>query len=271
MESVLRDLLKLRYEPVAVIWSNEKPSDASEFKPGKWGCVMWWFVSSAKGKVAVFSRETYGCWGGGVGLGFGNVYKDFPGGVECFCRFLSVGNKGNPVGDAVAEQIKPYVPNEFMEDFLNGEGYLASPEQVSKFIDSLPITDIPANYVIFKPLSKLNLNIETPKVVVFLVEPAQLSALVVLAHYNGDGRCRVFAPFSAGCQNIGIWAYTREDEDFHKGIIGLTDISARLNVKKQIGENFFTFAIPWEFYVEIEKYASQSFLTKPTWQKLISD
>ncbi len=271
MESRLKNFLRLNYDPVVVIWSIEKPSDAIEFRPGKWGCVMWWFVSAAKGKTAVFSRETYGCWGGGVGLGFGNVYKDFPGGIDCFCRFLSSGNVGNPAGEAVAEQIKPYVTNEFMENFLHGEGYLASPKNVSKFIESLPIVDIPAKYVIFKVLSQVDLNFDKPKVVVFLVEPAQLSALIVLAHYNSSGECRVFAPFSAGCQTIGIWAYPKDEKDIRKGVIGLTDISARLNVKKQIGSSFLTFAVPWEFFVELEEEAPQGFLVKNTWKNLISD
>lgn len=271
MESSIKELLKLKYEPVVIIWSNEKPTDALEFKPGKWGCVVWWFVSSAKGKTAVFSRETYGCWGGGVGLGFGNLYHEFPGGVDCFCNFLSCGNSVDIKGKNIAENIKPFVTSDFLEDFLDGEGYLASPEHVKKFIENLPIIDIPFNYVIFKPLSKVEPEIDKPKVVVFLVEPHQLASLVVLAHYKGDGKCRVYAPFSAGCQTIGIWAYSKEGEDERKGIIGLTDISARLNVKKQIGSNYLTFAVPWNFFTEMEEYAPKSFLTKRAWRELISE
>ncbi len=37
---------------------------------------------AAKGRVVVFDRQTYGCWGGGVDLGFGECYKKFPGGVD---------------------------------------------------------------------------------------------------------------------------------------------------------------------------------------------
>ena len=46
-----------------------------------------------------------GCFGGGVGLGFGNQFKNFPGGEECFRHFLSVGNEGRPGGPELAEQI----------------------------------------------------------------------------------------------------------------------------------------------------------------------
>lgn len=269
MESSLCELLRLKYEPVAILWSDEKPEGALEFKPGKWGCVVWWFVSAAKGKIAVFSRETYGCWGGGVGLGFGNVYPDFPGGEDCFCRFLSTGNKNDPVGEQVSRRIQPYVTEEFLNDFLDGERYLSSPEVVKQFIATLPIMNIPYQYVIFKPLSRVDLSKEQPQVVVFLVNPNQLSALIVLAHYRGNGASRVIAPFSAGCQTLGIWAYERENEPL-RAVIGLTDISARLNVAKQIGYGYLTIAFPWRMYVEIEKDAPQSFLNRPTWNALIS-
>lgn len=270
MKTILSDLLSLKYEPVAIIWSNQKPERAIEFKPGKWGCVIWWFVSSAKGKTAVFSRETYGCWGGGVGLGFGNLYKNFPGGEDCFCRFLSTGNKGSPVGEGVAEQIKNFVTPEFLQDFLYGEGYFSSPEQVQNFIRALPIIDIPYDYVIFKPLSQVNPDIEQPQTVVFLVEPHQLSALIILANFRSKTMNRVIAPYSAGCQTIGIWAYTNDEEE-SKAVIGLTDISARLNVKKQIGDNYFTIAFPWELFLQIEKDAPDSFLKKETWRYLTKE
>lgn len=269
MKSVLCDLLSLKYEPVAILWSNEKPANAIEFKPQKWGCVVWWLVSSAKGKTAVFSRETYGCWGGGVGLGFGNLYKDFPGGEDCFCRFLSTGNKGHPVGEAVAEQIKDYVTPEFLEDFLHGEGYLSSPEQVQNFIQNLPIVDIPYDYVIFKPLSRVDKEKESPKTIVFLVTPNQLSALVVLIHFRNQTKPRVIAPFSAGCQTIGIWAYSNDDEEEPKAVIGLTDISARFNVKKQIGEEFLSIAFPWKLFLQVEEDAPNSFLIRETWKCLM--
>ena len=89
MESLIAKAIQLKYQPVALIWSNEKPADAMQFHEGKWGCVMWLAVHAAKGKTAVADIKTFGCFGGGVGLGFGNQYKNFPGGEEGFCHFLS--------------------------------------------------------------------------------------------------------------------------------------------------------------------------------------
>lgn len=272
METQLSSLLALKYEPVATIWTNQKPEHAIEFKPGRWGCVMRWFVSAAKGKTAVFSRQTYGCWGGGVGLGFGNLYKEFPGGEECFHGFLSTGNKGNPTGEAVAEKIKDFITPDFLQDFLYGEGYLSSPEEVRNFIQKLlPIRDIPYDYVVFKPLSQVDLQVEQPRVVSFLVRPSQLSALIVLAHFRNNTMPRVIAPFSAGCQNIGIWAYADDNDENAKAVIGLTDISARLNVKHQISDDYLTISFPWRMFLEVEENAPKSFLTKPSWKELIAD
>lgn len=54
----------------------------------------------------VFDRNTFGCWGGGVGLGFGNQYLNFPGGIECFYYFLSNGNENLEFGKRVAKNRK---------------------------------------------------------------------------------------------------------------------------------------------------------------------
>ena len=90
MKSTIAEAINLGIEPVALILTDEKSEGAIQFEPGKWGCVLSMFGAAAtKGRTAVFDRETYGCFGGGIGLGFGNTYKNFPGGEEGFCNFLS--------------------------------------------------------------------------------------------------------------------------------------------------------------------------------------
>ena len=81
MESNIASALNLKFNPVAIIWSDEKPKGALQFKQRKWGCIMSLFAQAAKGRIAVFDRKTFGCWGGGVGLGFGNQYVNVPGGI----------------------------------------------------------------------------------------------------------------------------------------------------------------------------------------------
>lgn len=269
MESRIAAALGGAYGPVAVVLADEKPDGALEFKPGRWGCVMFLFANAAKGKTAAFSAETYGCWGGGVGLGFGNAYLDFPGGVDCFAHFLSTGNEGWEQGRQVGEALKAQAGKEFARDFLGGEGYLKTPALVHRWLEELPIMEIASRFVIFKPLAHVDPDQETPATVVFLADPDRLAALVILANYARGGMENVIIPWAAGCQTIGILPFREARTDSPRAVVGLTDISARKYVRPLLGGELLTFAAPWRLFVEMEENVPGSFLEKPTWQALI--
>ena len=272
MESAIARAIQLKYQPVALIWSDEKPADAMQFSEGKWGCVMWLAVHAAKGRAAVADRKTFGCFGGGVGLGFGNQYKSFPGGEEGFCHFLSSGNAERKGGMETAEKIKPFMTKESYDNFLHGECYIKSPELVQKFLNSLPLTDISAKYVIFKPLSDIETAGEKPQTVIFFVNPDQLSALTVLANYGRGNNENVIMPYAAGCQNIGIYPYRESKSKNPRAVVGLTDLSARVYVRKLLGDpNLMTFAVPFSLFNEMEQNVPGSFLERHTWQSLLSE
>jgi uncharacterized protein (DUF169 family) len=271
MESKIAAALRLKYEPVALLWSDEKPEGAMQFAEGKWGCVMWLVASAAKGKTAVADIKTFGCFGGGVGLGFGNQYKNFPGGEEGFCHFLSSGNASRPGGAETAEQLRAFMTKESHENFLHGERYINTPENVRKFIDSLPITEIPARYVVFKQLSAVDLDREKPQTIIFFADPDQFSALTVLANYGRGDNENVIIPYAAGCQAIGIYAYREAQSARPRAVAGLTDLSARLYIRKQLGEaDLLTFAVAFALFEEMENNVSGSFLERPTWQALVA-
>ncbi len=268
MESKISQALGLKYEPVAILWTDERPEAAMEFSKGKWGCVMWHFANAAKGKVAVFSKETYGCCGGGVGLGFGNAYLEFPGGLECFYNFISIGNKGSELGRKIAEGMKSAGLKEFVDDYLEGERYQKTPGHVKEFVDQLPMMEVPTRYVVFKPLKMVDPEKERPRVVVFLADPNQVSALTILANYGRDCFENVIVPWAAGCMQIGILAYRECKSNPQRAVLGLTDISARLNTKPMLGTSYMTFAVPFEMFLEMEGNVEGSFLERPTWRKL---
>ncbi|MFW6082223.1 MAG: DUF169 domain-containing protein [Desulfosalsimonas sp.] len=268
MESKTARAIGLKHEPVAVVLADEKPENALQFKKGKQGCVMFMFANAARGRTAAFDAETCGCPGGAVGLGFGNAYHYFPGGTDCFSRFLSCGNKGYEKGEQVAEGLKGSAGEEFTDDFLSGERYKKTPELVDHWIEELPITQIRTSHVLFEPLSQVDPGAKTPENVVFTVDADQLSALVILANYARKGRDNVTIPWAAGCQNLGILPWSEAESENPRAVVGLTDISARKAVRRLLGQDYLTFAVPWKMFVELEENVGGSFLERPTWRSL---
>ncbi len=269
MDSRIATALKLKFPPVALVWTEQKPAGAGQFAKGRWGCVMCAFATTAEhGRPFAFDKETYGCWGGGVGLGFGNCYTAFPGGVAGFCAFLSDGNERTPEGRAVAESCAAWMKGRMREDFLKGEGYRKTPELVRGFVQRMPITDVPARYVVFKPLRQVT-PAERVESVVFLADADQMSALVVLANYERGDVDGAVIPHAAGCQTIGIFAYAENKAEQPRAVVGLNDISAR-NYLRKLGRELVTVALPWRLFVQMENNVSGSFLERETWRELVS-
>jgi uncharacterized protein (DUF169 family) len=267
MESRVARKLKLRYGPVALVWSEARPAKAAEFKEGKWGCVMWMVARAARGGTAVCGRKTFGCFGGGVGLGFGDTYQQFPGGEDGFCHFLSIGNAQWETGRRLAEKVKPHMTADSFDHFMHGERYLQSPEHVKRFVRGLPMTDIPAPFVVFKPLVAAS-DADACQTIIFFADPDQLSALVILANYGRGNNENVIIPYAAGCQTIGIYPYREAASDLPRAVVGLTDISARAYIRQQLGDNLMTFAVPFKMFQEMEGNVEGSFLERPVWEKL---
>ena len=233
MESTLASALGAPLQPVALLFSDDKPEGAMQFVKGRWGCVMWLLASAARGRAAVADRETFGCLGGGTGLGFGDAYTGWPGGKECFFHFLSTGNEGWEHGRAVADEVRPQLRPDAFEHFMHGERY-----------------------------------VKTPEIVIFVVDPDRISALTVLANYGREGNENVIIPYAAGCQTIGLYAYREARAEVPRGVVGLTDLSARLYAAKQLGPNLLTFAVPYRMFLEMEANVPGSFLERDTWAAL---
>lgn len=259
----------MRYEPVAILWVDDKPEGAAQFRKGERGCVMEMFARSALGETVAFDRETIGCPGGATGLGFGNWYERFPGGLEGFYYFLSVGFENWDRGREIARRLKAegVVQDKIVEKIVHGERYKKTPDLVKKFVEGLPVVNVPKKYVVFKPMRNVGGGDE-PVVVVFTVNPHQLSALIVLANYDRDSCDNVVAPMGAGCHQIGIYAYREAFSEKPRAVIGLTDLDARMNVRSRLGDDVFTFAVPYRMFVSMEKNVEGSFLEVGTWNEV---
>jgi uncharacterized protein (DUF169 family) len=260
MKSRIAELIGLHHQPVAVQWSDSRPEGALQFKEGKWGCVMFLLCNAAKGKPAAADRKTFGCIGGGVGLGFGDMYQQFPGGIA---QYLSTGNPefcATEMGKQIAQA---------MPELEEGERYFKDVPDAQEFIGALPIVDVPQQYAVFRPLDIVGAE-EHPDTIVFLVNADQLSAMIVLANYGRSGGENVAAPFAAGCHQIGILPLAEGKKSNPRAILGLTDISARKNTMGMIGHDYLSFAMPFEMFKEMETNTAGSFLERAQWDKVKS-
>ncbi|NPU85809.1 MAG: DUF169 domain-containing protein [Syntrophaceae bacterium] len=269
MESRIAEAVRLKIPPVGLLWADEKPDRAMMFQAGKWGCVMWLVAAATKGKTAACDVTTFGCVGGGVGLGFGNQYRNFPDGEEGFCHFLSTGNAEREGGKELAEQVRPFLRDEAFDHFLHGERYIKDPALVRRFLASLPMREIPARYVVFKPLADVDPERDNLRTVIFFADPDRLSALVVLANYGRGDNENVIIPYAAGCQTVGIYPYREAESPLPRAVVGLTDLSARLYLRRQLGGDLLTFAVPKALFEEMEGNIRGSFLERSTWQGLL--
>lgn len=237
MQSKIAQAIMLETEPVAVVWSDDKPDDAMEFEPGKFGCVVSLFATAAtKGRTGVFSLEIFGCWGGGVG----EAMKQDPAGAR------------------------------FADTYLHGERYVKDAEPTQQFVDDLPMMDIPTRYVVVKPLAQTETDDDIQNISYF-VNPDQLSALVILANHARKGLDNVVMTYATGCQVMGILAYRELQREDPRALVGMTDISARRNVRSSLGKNVMSFTAPLPLYREMEAHVAGSFLEAHVWQQLVGE
>ncbi len=235
MQSNLVKQLKLKYHPVAILFSDSKPDEVMQFREGKWGCAMALYnVVMKLGKTAAFDRKTYGCFGGGVGL--------------CLGDFTYTDNR------------------DFMVNLLSDrEGYFKTHELVEDFLDNFPYIDIPEKYVIFKPLEKIDPDTEQPSLISFPVNADQLSALCALINFGRKGNEHVTAPFGSGCQSVCALPYNEIDKEQPRAIIGNLDLSSR----KILPGDILTFTVPFKTFLEMEEDVPESFFHKETWEKIV--
>jgi uncharacterized protein (DUF169 family) len=270
-ESQIAKKAGIRKNPVAIVWADKKPEKALEFKPGIWSCSMWLFAKVAnEGRTAVFSRDTTTCAGGAMGLGFGRPWeKHASRSEEGFCSFLSNGIEGAADKRAYESVIERRFNDHHKKMLTEGERFFKTPAIVRKFLKNLPVYDAQDRFVIMKPVQDVK-DGEDVKSVVFVANADQISALSILANY-GHGNIRdgiIVTAGAAGCQALGVCTYAESGKDHPRAVIGLTDLSARKNVRSTLGKDVLTFSVPYSLYLEMEANAGGSFLDLDLWKEL---
>ena len=244
MLSRIAEALGLKQPPVAIQLTDTKPENATQFKEGRRGCVAAMLCAAAKGRTGVFDRKTYGCPGGGTGLGFGNCYVGVP-----IDRLLSTGGQAG-------------LPNGQTFDMGEGERFFESPEVASRWANDLPCREVPTEFIVCKPLDQVAEG-ESVSLILMFVNPDQLSALVTLAGFRRGAINATVSPWGAACQSI-LFAHAEAESANPRGVMGFFDISQRGKIAREL----LSFTMPYRMYLEMESSVDDSFLCTPPWQKL---
>jgi uncharacterized protein (DUF169 family) len=247
MQSKLAEAIALASSPIAVILTDEKPEAALQFKEGGWGCTAANMLAVSKGKTAVFDRRCSGCPGGATGLGFGNAFAERGFAID---KLLSTGDP---------EAAKNYHAGSAMGE---GERFFKTPDLVRRRISRLPFTEVPTEYVVMKPLESIS-EAETPELIVFLVNPDQLSALIVMTDYSRGSGEPAIAPFGGACWAV-LFGYEEAKRDVPRGVVGFFDIAQRHRVPRDT----LSYTVPWKLFLQMEADVEDSFLELGEWQKL---
>jgi uncharacterized protein (DUF169 family) len=244
MKSTLVESLRLKYSPVAIVLTDDKPEAAQQFKDGSMGCASAMLLAATKGRTVAFDRTHFGCPGGGVGLGFGNTFVGFP-----IDRLLSTGGQAE-------------LGNGRSWDMGVGERFFETPEITNRWVSSLPLREVRTEYIVAKPLDQLE-DGESPTVIWMLVNPDQMSALITQIGFRRGSIDNIVAPWGAACQSI-LFAYAECEKAQPRAVLGFFDISQRHRVDREI----LSLTIPHGLFLEMESGTGGSFLQTDVWKKL---
>lgn len=222
--------------PIAFYFSDHAEGIETPAPSKEWNCLICELSKVFKGKSLAFNNDTILCNGAKRYLGYNTDIG------PNFRYFLSHGIEGK----------------------VRGEKYKRTPEivdQTQKHLVKLPSD---GKYAIFKKLDKLTED-DNPEVVIFFANPEVLSGLFTLANFDQVDTQGVITHFSAGCGSIIHYPYLENRKENPKCVLGMFDPSARPCVPI----NSLSFSIPFKRFQEIAGYMEETFLTTPTWNKVM--
>lgn len=195
--------------------------------PGKRACLFAFYQQWLQGKTLHLTAENYGCGGCGTWL---------------FNR-------------------QTRTREEYIKFLADDEGLKASRGLMAQWIDFQKRYQPEQGHILVGPLkAELGAWVKT---ITFLVNPDQLSLLLLGANYHHapDQPEVVTAPFGSGCSEL-LPLFT--DLGRPQAVIGATDIAMRQYLPPEI----LAFTVTLPLFAQLCGLDDRSFLGKPFWQRL---
>jgi len=270
MKSAVVEHLEPGFEPVALIWSDQMPSEALQFKKGRFGCILHLFAeASRRGSVAGASRETTVCTGGRAALGFGVDFVESVDQLDHYAAIFSKGLDSARDREVHRERMESVRPS-WRPLYEFGERRHCSFECAREWIKScLPKYDIPNKYVLVKPLCDADPG-ENIRSVTFFVDPLELAGLITLLGSVVEGADPVHVPQGADCFRIGCFAYDQYASERPRAVLGILDVDGREIMHRKFRDETVSLTIPMPLFELMEREAGDSILQLPAWRKLHS-
>ncbi len=232
---VFKEKLAMDYSPVGIYYADKKPDGSTGFKKPGNGCIMPLIFSAAKGRTVSFDENSCGWNCSAFYLGYREWIFE---GIE---YYLSDGP----------------LPGRECERFIK------TPEQAKSFIKSQKFKEKSTGAALFKPLEEYS-DSEEPELVLFFVNPDQVSALIMLLYFDCPEEDRVIAGFSSACGSVVTQPVQYARNGREKAVLGTFDISARARLPK----NLLSLTFPYNMLIEMYKNINSSFLTTAKWEKI---
>lgn len=263
MESNISNELGLRFPPIVLLKSDEKPTDARGPKPGKGGCVMSFVaLTIAKRVTTCFGRENITCGGISSGFGWGSGLPTQDA-IDFQATFLSHGIDSAP--DKEVYQKKLDNMPRVSEMFREGERIFCDFETARENIENRPIYD-EGEYVIFKGIENLE-DGEIPKSVIFTLNPLELTILIQLNTSFRTKDAYLLTPQASSCQSIGCFVFKEDESDDPKPVLGPIDLAGRAKTRHFIPDDYLTLAMPWKLYLKLDEISKNSVIQTHLWKK----
>ena len=233
MESNISNELGLKFPPIVLLKSDEKPDDAKGPKSGKGGCVMSFVAQTiAKRTTTCFGRENITCGGISAGFGWGSGLPTEDD-VDFQATFLSCGLESAPDKESYQQR-------------LYDEG----------------------DYVIFKGIENLE-DGEIPKSVIFTLNPLELTVLIQLnTSFRTENAC-LLTPQASSCQSIGSFVFKQDESDNPIPVLGPIDLAGRSKTRHFIPNEYLTLAMPWKLFLKLEELSKKSVLQTELWKNYL--